>query len=120
MKSYSVLNNLPAMAFLVPDDFRTDFDALKCNLDKREEKYQKGLALGLASLYVSIACNSTWGASGKDGSSTHSYEGIGYHANTADFLRGIIDSGVPIVVYRGTESGITETWIQGEKPAGQA
>jgi len=47
----------------------------------------------------------------KDGSSMTSYEKIGYHANTADLLRGFIDSAVPIKVYRDTTEGITETLL---------
>jgi len=117
MISYTVLNSLPADSFLNPWNFGMPSPGINPE-GYAKEQYDKGFKKGQASLYVSIACNSTWGAKGKDGSSTSSYEGIGYHAGTGWLLKGFIDSQVPIVVYRSTESGITETWIQGENPAG--
>ena len=116
MKAYSILNNLAPAAFLVAADFKTMFDGA-ANAEYRTKQYEQGLAIGKRSQYVTIACNGTWGAQGLDGSSTCSYEGIGYHAGTADLLQGFIDSGVPIVVYRYSESGhAAETWIQGVNP----
>ena len=119
---YRVLNALPAEAFLHWENFRTKFDWLANNKKTQAVQYEKGKQIGAASVYVSISANGTWGARGKDGSSTHSYEGIGYHACTADLLHGFLDSGVPIVVFRlydRQEGPITETWIQGEKPVAE-
>lgn len=96
---YTELNALAPEEFLNWEQFTTPFDNAN-NHAYRKDQYQKGLEIGARSLYVSISCGSTWGASGKDGSSTSSYCGIGYHAGTADLLRGFLDSGVPIKVYR--------------------
>lgn len=118
MISYSILNSLPAEAFLLASNFGQPTPEVEPT-GYAKEQYEKGLRIGQESLYVSIACNSTWGARGKDGSSTSSYEGIGYHAGTGWLLKGFLDSGCPIVVYRMLEGQpITETWIQGERPAG--
>jgi hypothetical protein len=96
MKPYSVLNRMPAENFLKPELFTTDWDSQKGG----EEQYQKGLKIGRESRTVGIASTGTWYADGKDGSSTVSYEGIGYHAHTASLLKGFLDSGCRIVVDR--------------------
>jgi hypothetical protein len=78
----------------------------------QSKQYQHGLDIGRNASSVHIAVNSTWSARMKDGASLSSYEGIGYHACTADLLRGFIDSGVRIVVHRLTPDDITDTVIQ--------
>jgi hypothetical protein len=60
---------------------------------------------------ICIGVNSVWSALLKSGASVHSHEGIGYHAHTASLLRGFLDSGAPVIVYRWTDGGITETRI---------
>jgi hypothetical protein len=99
MISYSILNAMEPGAFLNPVNFGMAIVELE-PAGYAKEQYEKGLKIGAESLSVSIACNSTWGARGKNGGVTSSYEGIGYHAATGWLLKGFIDSGVPIVVYR--------------------
>jgi hypothetical protein len=116
MKPYSELNAMPAESFLNPSLFGWPTPCVEPT-GYALEQYNKGLAIGQKSLSVHIACNSTWGGSGKNGGQTSSYEGIGYHAGTGWLLKGFLDSGVPIVVYRMAKGvPITETWIQGTKP----
>ena len=118
MISYTILNAMPAESFLNPTQFGWPSPAVE-PAGYAKEQYEKGLAIGAESVSVSIAANSTWGARGKTGGVTSSYEGIGYHAGTGWLLKGFIDSGVPIVVYRFPEEGpMTETWIQGARPEG--
>lgn len=114
---YEELNQLTPDSFLLWENFRTHFDAFPNREGYKAEQYQTGLRIGAESRYVFISCNSTWGSVGKDGKHTTSYEGIGYHAGTSDLLKGFLDSGVPIVVFRlydREEGPITETWIQGD------
>lgn len=97
MASYTELNARPAVDFLHPELFGTDWDNRP---EYAEEQYQEGLKTGRESREVFITCGGTWGAHGLSGSQTTSYEGIGYHAHTADLLRGFIASGVKIVIHR--------------------
>lgn len=101
---YSQIEKLPAESYLNPELFRTEWDTLPANTGKgySDQQYQTGLLVGRESEYVTISARGTWGAVGKRGSVTTSYEGIGYHACTADLLRGFLDSGVSIIVYRYT------------------
>lgn len=94
--SYRVLNALPAETFLHPGFFRTPFDTPKLD----EIKYQDGLRQGAESVEVSVGVYGTWGAVLKAGGTLTSSEGIGYHASTGAFLRGLIHSGVKIVIHR--------------------
>jgi hypothetical protein len=99
-QTYAHLQALPPGAYLVPENFRTLWDDR--NPARAAEQYNKGLKIGREAIafggHVSIACNGTWGAAAAG--SISSYEGIGYHGETAALLRGFIDSGCTIVVYR--------------------
>jgi hypothetical protein len=64
---------------------------------------------------VSISVTGTWGATGKDGSTTTSYERIGYHSCTAPLMRGFLDGPAEIVVFRSTQSGLSTTVIRPAK-----
>ena len=97
------LEALPPEAYLVPDNFKTDFDGAGPHTPERQ--YRAGYGIGLTSAEVQISESSTWGTSRLDGSNTTSYEKIGYHAGTADLLRGFLASGVQIVVYRRGNGG---------------
>lgn len=59
----------------------------------------RGLETGKGLKYATIALNGVWGGVSKSGGSVSSYEKIGYHAGTIDFLLGLFDSGCPIFVY---------------------
>lgn len=114
---YRELNDLKPETFLDWEAFDCPLDALGEGKGIDKEKYQKGLDIGHRSRYVFISCNGTWGARGKDGSQTTSYEGIGYHSCTRWLLKGFLDSGVPFKVYR---SGPRETWIVGSEEEADA
>jgi hypothetical protein len=109
MKPYSVLNALPAESFRNPAQFVTDWDVI--NPDQAATQYAEGLETGRNAERICIGVNSVWSALLKSGASVHSHEGIGYHAHTASLLRGFLDSGAPVIVYRWTDGGITETRI---------
>jgi hypothetical protein len=102
MASYSELERLPAEAYLNPDNFRTEYDGRV--LGKAEEQYQAGLEYGRNATRISLSYKGVWGASMKNGAMVSSYEGIGYHAETAALLKGFLDSGCAIVVYRSSDS----------------
>jgi len=117
-KSYGVLNLLPPEAFLLWEDFRTDFDVPGDEISQRQ--YAKGLEIGRKSKMcgprlmgekgqgsVYIRSNGTWAAdipptmpNGTMAGFCSSYEGIGYHRATADLLHGFLDSGARVVVSR--------------------
>jgi hypothetical protein len=90
----------PADAFLNPELFRTPSD----NPVYGEEQFREGKATADAWEVVSIGISGVWGAS-REGSSLTSYERIGYHANTADLLRGFLAGSARVVVYRWSADG---------------
>jgi hypothetical protein len=110
------IENLPPAAYLDPDLFRTPNDGLPAP-GYAEEQYRTGLRVSEASAEIVIAVNGVWGATGKDGSSTGSYERIGYHSCTAPLLRGFLDGPAQIRVCRWTATGYTSTVI---RPAREA
>lgn len=97
------LEALPPEAYLSPDNFRTDFDGAGSHTPERQ--YRVGYGIGLTSAEVQISESSTWSASCLQSGTRTSYEKIGYHAGTADLLRGFLASGVRIVVYRRGSGG---------------
>lgn len=98
---YQTLNAKPARDFLVPSNFVTSWDSLPANRKRGAEQYAEGLRVGRESKEIHISQGTTWGASLKSGSHLSAYEGIGYHACTADLLRGFLDSGAVVIVHRG-------------------
>lgn len=90
-----------AESFLNPDLFRTEFD----NPAHGEEQYRNGLRIGNECEVISIGISGVWGGTPKTGGSLSSYERIGYHANTADLLRGFLASGARVHVYRWKADG---------------
>lgn len=110
MQTYQQLNSRPASDFLNPDNFVTTYD--KLNDAYRITQYEKGLAARKEYKSIFIGANGTWGAHTHTGGLVTSYEGIGYHANTADLLRGFLDSDIKIVVYRNSEEGTKEFTIK--------
>jgi hypothetical protein len=64
-----------------------------------KEQYKKGLDVGQNAIEVFVNANGAWGSINNDASQTTSYEVIGYHRNTSEFWRGILDSGCKIIVY---------------------
>lgn len=111
MATYKELSAKPASDYLVPENFRTDWDG-PIGHPRREQQYRVGLDYSERAHRISIANNSVWGASMKDGGQLSSCEGIGYHSCTADLLRGFLDGPAEVVVFR--EWSLTPTII---KPA---
>lgn len=110
---YAHLRALPPAAYLRPENFITEWPADK-DPAKCERRYQEGLALGPRVRCFNVCANGTWSADMLDGGYMSSYEGIGYHACSAAFLRGILDSGAAVRIYR--EGGDLEgTLIQAKK-----
>ena len=89
-------NDRPALDFLRPERFRTGFDEPALG----REQFAKGVIFGQTSAEVGVSANGTWYAIGRLGSLTTSSEKIGYHANTAELLRGFVASGCRVVVHR--------------------
>jgi hypothetical protein len=83
-------------SYLNPDLFKTGWDTPE--LDKQQ--YAEGLKQAEGLQYLTIGYNGCWGGFTKNCGSLTSYERIGYHASTAALLKGFLDSGIPIFVYR--------------------
>ena len=109
MADYATLMALAPTRYLNPADpvFRMELDADGDTFEQAQ--YGKGLEEGRRALaaggYLTIGERGTWGAVLPNPDSGHativtSYEGIGYHRATRSLLRGFLDSGAPIVVYR--------------------
>jgi hypothetical protein len=89
------------------------FDTPQDTPDRGKSQYEKGLAYGREAEFITLSYKGVWGCV-KGNSTVTSYEGIGYHSNTKELLRGFIDSGAVIVVYRWyADSPITCKIISG-------
>jgi hypothetical protein len=99
------LLSLSPESYLNPSLFATDYDTMEY-MDRKSNdmtraqygkfQYEQGLKIGREALRFIVAANGTYSYDmEKGGNMTHSFstEVIGYHANTADFLRGVIDGG---------------------------
>jgi hypothetical protein len=111
-RSYS---SRPIEDFLDPDNFKTSLDYLDEGYAK--EQYQRGYDLGVEMSTITISINDTWSAE-CDHVYTHSYERLGYHANTSSLYRGMLDgcaeSDCTITIYRVNASGdIVKTTFSG-------
>lgn len=84
---------------------KTEFDGIPSNKANRTVEYERGLKTGIEATEFHISYSGTWSTTNKNGSSTGSYEKLGYHANTAYFFCGVAASGVKIVDHRDTEAG---------------
>ncbi len=105
MACYTDLNARHPKAFLIPEDFRTDSDTWPVNIASNlaVTKYQEGLKISREARRVYIMSDGCWGADRLNGGLTTSYEGIGYHAGTADLLRGFLDGPAEFGVFRGSD-----------------
>src|SRR3954469_837307 len=101
MKTRKELNELPADAYLNPENFRTPhwpnrpLHAL--------EQYNTGLEYG-KKFDIHIGYEGAWGGVNGSVLGSHTtlttYEVIVYHSDTDELLRGLLDSGARITVYR--------------------
>ena len=76
---------------------------LRMEVEGNAQRFADGARIGNESKYVTIGTNNVWGASGKNDSSTVSYERIGYHSGSVDFIAGVLSTDCPVIVYRGNE-----------------
>jgi len=88
------------------ETYRTPYDTQHEKTGYKTKQYQKGLEMARDCYVVYIARNGVWSSDNRDGSTTFSYEGIGYHACTADLLQGWLDGGVTIVDYRSEDHAL--------------
>lgn len=84
-------------------ELKTEFDGM--HRANRGADYDRGFRVGSEATEFNISYSGTWSTVNKDGSSTGSYEKLGFHANTAYFFCGVVASGVKIVDHRDTEAG---------------
>jgi hypothetical protein len=70
-----------------------------CRYDNgnNQERYEDGTDCGNRYDYVTIGLNNVWGANEGNASIT-SYEKVGYHAGSADFILGVLAAGCPVYV----------------------
>jgi len=61
--------------------------------------FERGEKTGRDMVEVSIAVNNVWGGRSKAGASVSSYEKLGYHAGSLEFIRGVFSVGCPVVKY---------------------
>ena len=110
---YRTLNALPAETFNEPARFGTVNDTS----EGAARQYAEGLKIGATAEYVCVGAFGTWSAKLKCGASLTSYEGIGYHANTAALWKGFLDSGTKVVVHRIGTGSLETTVIREGKVA---
>ena len=61
--------------------------------------FERGQKTGAEMSVVTIAINNVWGGRTKTGGHVSSYEKIGYHAGSVEFIQGVLDAGCKIVKY---------------------
>ncbi len=105
MASYLDLNARSVSAFLDASAFRTSFDVSK---DRGKERYQRELLCCAEYVTFHIGINGTWSATTREGGSVTSYEGIGYHAYTAELLQAVLDSDCAFVIHRLEDGKIVD------------
>lgn len=93
--------------FLSPEKFRSGWPA--DGGDYGAKQYAKGLQVGKDAVKIAVAVNDVWSANMKDGGHLSSCEKLGYHAGTSELLRGFLDSGAKIVVYRENADKLVAT-----------
>jgi hypothetical protein len=98
--SYAVLRALPPEAYLDPAGFRTGDDHLHGANGYPAQQYRQGRSVSAEAEEIHITAAGTWGARLPAGGYLTAAEGIGYHACTADLLRGFLDGPAPILVWR--------------------
>ena len=81
------------------------FDLYGC--PNGNEHFDRGVKAAGEMESVSIAVNNVWGGRAKNGGSVQSYEKIGYHAGSTDFIRGVLSTSCPVRVFRATGGGIS-------------
>jgi len=70
--------------------------------------FDRGVDTAKGMEYITIATNNTWGGRSDCGGSVSSYERIGYHAGSIDFIRGALSTGCAVRVFRYRFGGLME------------
>ena len=78
-----------------------------------DDHFARGVEVAGEMESMSIAVNNVWGGRLKNGGSSQSYERIGYHAGSTDFIRGVLSAGCPVSVFRCGGDGITVYELEG-------
>ena len=74
--------------------------------------FDRGISEGGKMTVCTIAINNVWGGRTKDGGHVSSYEKLGYHSGSLEFIRGVLASGCRVVKYFvGDDKRIHETEI---------
>lgn len=98
-----------ANAFMNPDLFRKPTDGdIADESTHAHQQYLKALEIARKAEYITIGITDTWGAKMMDGGTMASYEKIGYHRNTYALLKGFLDSGKLIKLFRLEHGKINE------------
>jgi hypothetical protein len=61
--------------------------------------WKRGIMRGDEMVYITIAGNNVWGGETHSGGCVSSYEKIGYHSGSVDFIAGAIASDCPVYAY---------------------
>ena len=81
-----------------------------------QHHFDRGREMAGRMEYVTIAVNNVWGGRSKDRGSVSSYEKIGYHSGSVDFIVGVVSTGCPVYVYRDGPNGLTKYSLVAENP----
>ncbi len=119
MRIIDQLMTLQPQDFLNIENLRSAMDDL-AGTAYGQAQYMKGVAIGNAAKVVHISITNVWSVEYHNGNRMQANETIGYHAHSAELMRGFIDSGVTIVVWRdikeaGGSYRVVDTVIQGER-----
>jgi len=100
--------------FRDPDKFRTGYDTChKCGL----RRYLDARAQCDDYSEIHIGINDTVSAGLKNGGHSSTYEKLGYHAYSSEFLRAILDSGCRVIVHRVDSDGklVKHVLVEGDQ-----
>ncbi len=81
---------------------------LTMTAEGNDARFAEGVDMGNQCVYVSVAVNNVWGAQALNGGCITSYERIGYHAGSVDFINGVLSTDCPVVVYRTVDGVLTK------------
>ena len=73
--------------------------------------FERGQKTGAEMEYVSIAVNNVWGGLTKSGGHVASYEKLGYHTGSLEFIRGVFAVGCRVVKYSWQEGKVVEAEV---------
>ena len=73
--------------------------------------FERGEKTGRDMVQVSIAVNNVWGGRSRSGGSVSSYEKLGYHTGSLEFIRGVFSVGCRVVKYSWVGGKIVEAEV---------